>query len=367
MTDVLEQQTDQAVEPMSRRLLYPFSAVPEAGGALEVADGVLWMRLPLPMQLNHINVYAVRDNDGWAVVDTGLRTPPTVEAWEALLTGPLCGKPVTRVIVTHLHPDHLGLAGWLCERFSAPLLMSRLEYVTARMLMADTGAEPPECGAAFYRAAGWNAEQIDRWSKGYGQFGMAVAALPQSYQRLIEGRDLRIGDADWTVVVGEGHSPEHVCLWRKSDGVLLGGDQILPRISSNVSVWPTEPLSDPLGDWLNSLKRMIEILDDEVLVLPSHGEPFRGVKPRLRALIRGHEVSLKRLERTLTEPRRSVDVFGALFARPVDGGLLSMATGEAIAHLNYLEVEGRVQRQRDAEGVDWWQLKSGLDPRKEMT
>lgn len=339
----------------SRGLVYPFAGLPQPGEAIAVAEGVLWMRLPLPIELNHINVYALRDGDGWAIVDTGLGTRTAKSEWEALLAGPLEGRPVSQVIATHLHPDHIGLVGWLCERFSAPLWMSRLEYVTARMLMADTGAVAPESGAVFYRSAGWDDAQIERWRKAYGQFGLAVAPLPQTYFRMAEGQELVIGDSTWTVVVGEGHSPEHVCLWRKADGVLLAGDQILPRISSNVSVWPTEPMSDPLGDWLRSLRRMEALLDDEMLVLPSHGEPFRGVKPRLAALIRGHETSLKRLERTLAQPRRAVDVFGALFARPVGDGLLSMATGEAIAHLNYLEREGRAVRQRDADGVDWWQ------------
>lgn len=370
VADAAFRQTDPKAADLPLRghrgLTYPFAGVPAPGEAMAVADGVLWMRLPLPMQLDHINVYAVRDGDGWALVDTGLNTPPTIDAWEQLLSGPLEGRTVTQVIVTHLHPDHLGLAGWLCERFQAPLVMSRLEYVTARMLMADTGAVAPESGADFYRAAGWDAGQIERWRKTYGQFGLAVAPVPQSYHRLVDGQVLTLGEAEWIVVVGEGHSPEHVCLWRKADGVLLGGDQILPRISSNVSVWPTEPMADPLGDWLASLRRMEQVLTDDLLVLPSHGEPFRGVKPRLAALIRGHEVALRRLERTLEQPRRAVDVFAALFARPVSDGLLSMATGEAIAHLNYLEQKGRVTRQADAEGVDWWHCRADR-PAKETT
>ncbi len=338
-----------------RGLSYPLGAPPTPGEAIQAARGVLWLRLPLPMQLNHINVYAIEDGEGWTVIDTGIRTPDSVAGWEAALAGPLGGRPVTRVICTHMHPDHIGLAGWLCERFDAPLLMTQLEYVTARMLVADTGPAP-EAGADFWRAAGWAEDRIDRYRQTYGLFAKGVAPMPAGYQRLSEGQVLSIGGDDWTIVVGNGHSPEHACLWRRSDDVFISGDQILPRISSNISVWPTEPLADPLQDWLTSLDRLGELLPEDALVLPGHGDPFTGVLPRIEALKRGHAVSLKRLERTLKTPSRAIDVFGALFARPVDGGLLGMATGEAIAHLNYLAGQGRARRDRDAEGVDWWTL-----------
>lgn len=337
-----------------RGLEYPFAAPPAPGEAIRVAEDVLWMRLAMPLALDHINVYAVEDGDGWAVVDAGLNIAASRETWEALLAGPLQGRPVTRVICTHMHPDHIGLAGWLCERFQAPLMMTRLEYVTARMLLADTGQPAPELGAVHYRAAGWDEAQVETYRREFGQFGRAVWPLPAGYRRMRDGDRLTIGGQDWRVVVGEGHSPEHACLWREADGVVLGGDQILPRISSNVSVWPTEAEADPLGDWLASLERMKTVFPDDVLVLPSHGEPFRGVQARLDALIRGHQVALKRLERALQAPKRAVDVFPALFARPVGDGVRGMATGESLAHLNYLLHRGRVRRERDAEGVDWW-------------
>ena len=341
---------------IGRGLTYPFGDPPGFGEAVAVAPGVLWMRLSMPIALNHINVYAVEDGEGWALIDTGLNIPDSRDRWDALLAGPLGGRPVTRVICTHMHPDHIGLAGWLCERTDAPLVMTRVEYVTARMLLADTGQPAPESGAAYYRAAGWDAEQVETYRREYGQFGRAVSPMPVGFTRMREGDRLNIGGQDWRVVIGEGHSPEHACLWREADGVVLGGDQILPRISSNVSVWPTEPDADPLGDWLESLERMKGILPHDGLILPSHGEPFHGVQARLDALIRGHEVSLKRLEKTLRTRKRAVDVFGALFARAIGDGVRGMATGEAIAHLNYLLHRGRVTRVRDADGVDWWTM-----------
>lgn len=337
-----------------RALTYPLSRTPSRGEVIDVAPGVAWLRFPLPMALDHINVFLIEDDGGWAVVDTGLNTPDTRSAWEAALARPLGGRPVTRVICTHMHPDHIGLAGWLCERFEAPLLMTRLEYVTARMLLADTGPAPANV-APFYRTAGWDAARIETYVAGYGRFAQGVWPFPADYRRITDGDTLRIGDDDWTVVVGEGHSPEHACLWRQSDGVFIAGDQILPRISSNVSVWPTEPEADPLGDWLNSIERLARRLPEDLLVLPGHGEPFTGVQPRLAALARGHAVALTRLERTLREPKRAVDVFGSLFARPVSDGLYGMATGESLAHLNHLLRHGRVRRERDAYGVDWWQ------------
>lgn len=338
----------------ARGLTYPFGPPPASGEAVEVAPGVLWMRLAMPIALNHINVYAVHDGEGWALVDTGLSLSATREEWDQLLSGPLQGRPVTRVICTHMHPDHIGLAGWLCARFEAPLVMTRLEYVTARMLIADTGQPAPEDGAVFYRAAGWDEAQVEGYRMAFGQFGRWVSPMPTTFVRMREGDRLSVDGQDWRVVVGEGHSPEHACLWRETDGVVLGGDQILPRISSNVSVWPTEPDADPLGDWLASLERMKTVFPDDVLVLPSHGEPFRGVQARLDALIRGHVASLKRLERTLRKPCRAIDVFSALFARPVGDGVRGMATGESLAHLNYLLRRGRATRSRDADGVDWW-------------
>lgn len=348
-------EIDQATRD-GRGLTYPHPLPPGFGEAITVAPGVLWMRLSMPIALNHINVYAVEDGEGWVLIDTGLNIRDSRDRWEALLAGPLAGRPVTRVICTHMHPDHIGLAGWLCERTGAQLVMTRVEYATARMLLADTGQPAPESGAAYYRAAGWDADQVDTYRREYGQFGRAVSPMPVGYVRMREGDRLSIGGQDWRVVVGEGHSPEHACLWREADGVVLGGDQILPRISSNVSVWPTEPEADPLGDWLKSLERMKTVFPDEVLVLPSHGEPFHGVQARLDALIRGHRTALKRLERTLMTPKRAVDVFSALFARPVGDGVRGMATGEAIAHLNYLLHRGRVSRIRDADGVDWWTM-----------
>ena len=353
-----------------RALHYPCGEPPAPGEAREVAPGVLWLRMPLPFTLTHINLWAIADEDengsGWAVVDTGTKTPEVLAAWRQLIApgGPLAATPqgarITRVFCTHMHPDHVGMAGWLTRKFQCRLWMTRLEYLTCRTLAADTGREAPEEAIRFYREVGWSEEALDTYRTRFGRFGRYLHALPDSYRRIRDGETLRIGAHDWRVVVGQGHSPEHACLLGPDAGVLISGDQVLPRISSNVSVFPTEPDADPLGDWIDSLERLRATLGDELLVLPAHGEPFRGLHARLDRLAHGHEVGLERLRRSLSEgPKRAIDVFGALFARPIDGAgdLLGMATGESLAHLNHLIARGEVQSQRGPDGVRLYRLR----------
>ncbi len=335
-------------------LVYPFETVPEDGETLEIAPGLIWIRMGLPFALAHINLWAIRDGEGWAIVDTGVQTRETAAAWRKIFAGPLEGKPVTRVFVTHMHPDHIGMAGWITRKFSCRLWMSRLEYISCRMLTADTGREAPDDGVRFYNAAGWDEESIETYKARFGGFGKGVHAMPDSYRRLSEGDNIRIGDYSWRVVVGSGHSPEHACLYNEELKLLISGDQILPKISSNVSVFPTEPDGDPLTDWLTSLARIKTLVPDDVLVLPAHNEPFHGLHARLDHLIRGHERALTRLLSSLAVPKRSIDVFGSLFARKIGPEVLGMATGESLAHLNCLMGRGLVVAEPDDQGVLWY-------------
>lgn len=337
-------------------LVYPFADTPElgSGAAVEVAPGVLWLRMPLSGSLSFINVWALEDGEGWTIVDTGMRTEETAAAWRAAFSGVLKDRPITRVIATHMHPDHVGMAGWIARKSGARLWMSRLEYMTCRLLAADTGREAPDDGVRFYRSAGWDAAALEIYAARFGGFGKGVYPLPDSYRRISQGDGLRIGPWVWRVVVGSGHSPEHVCLHQPELKLLISGDQVLPRISSNVSVFPTEPDADPLSDWLTSLAKIKVDVPDDVLVLPAHNDPFNGLHARLDHLIVGHERGLSRLERSLSEPRRAIDVFGALFARPISGDLLGMATGESLAHLNCLLHRGRAVKETGEDGVTWW-------------
>jgi glyoxylase-like metal-dependent hydrolase (beta-lactamase superfamily II) len=343
-------------------LTYPLGrTAPERGQIIPLADGVGWARLPIPGSLRHINVWVIEDGEpgaepgagGVALVDTGLDIPDCREAWEALFAGPLAGRTVTRVIVTHFHPDHLGLAGWLCERFGARLWMTRGEWLFGRMLNADVRQTPPHEALVYWRAAGWSEPRIaEEAEKGWGRFAAMVAPVPVSFVRIEDGDTLRIGGRDWRVLVGNGHCPEHACLVDEAAGLIIAGDQVLPRITSNVSLSLSEPEADPLGDWLASIAKF-KSLPDSLLVLPSHGEPFTGLHARLDALDHGHRDRLDALHAALGEPRRAVDCFRTLFVRKIEDDMLGLATGEALAHLRRLEVEGRASRKVE-DGVHWY-------------
>ena len=345
--------TETSVRPGST-LDYPFEMRPELGETVTVAPGVLWVRMRLPFQLNHINLWVLEDGDGWTIVDTGLRDEQTADAWKQLFAGALSGRPVKRVIVTHLHPDHVGLAGWLVRRFDVALWMSRTDYLMCRNLVADTGQEAPEEGTRFYRAAGFPDDILEGYRTRFGQFGRGVYRLPNSYRRIQEGDRIEIGDRVWEIVVGRGHAPEHACLWCERDGLFISGDQILPRISSNVSVFPTEPEGNPLQDWLDSCVKLKAIVPDDALVFPAHNEPFRGAPQRLQELIDMHEVNMEKLIALCAEPKRAVDCFPALFRSRITSGNYLMATGESLAHLNCLRARGGLVRHADKDGVDWY-------------
>jgi len=340
-----------------KKLDYPHEA-PENGETFEVASGIFWFRQKLPFHLDHINLWLLEDGDGWTVVDTGVQLGETKDAWRNVFKTVMGDKPVKRVIVTHLHPDHVGLAGWIAKKHQCRLWMSRTDYLTCRTLWHDTGPEVPEDGIRFYRAAGFNEEQIERYKSRFGFFGHGVYRMPDSYRRIKDEEVITIGKHDWRVVVGSGHAPEHVCLWCEELDLFISGDQVLPRISSNVSVHPTEPDGDPLTDWINSCKKIRDIVPDTVLVLPSHQRCFHGLHARLRQLIDGHERNLGNLQKSLATPKRSVDVFGALYKRAIGDDLIGMATGEAIAHLNCLLTRDLASRSQDENGVVWYQAKS---------
>ncbi len=333
---------------------YEYDFRPECGGVADIIPGLKWLHFPLPFMLSHINTWLLDDGDGWAIVDTGLYTGVTRDIWDNILTGHLEGEPISRVLVTHLHPDHVGCAGWLCDRLNVELYMPRDEYLLCRILVADTGLPAPEEGRRFYRAAGFSEEQMGCYIEMFGSFGKVVSQLPQSYRRLHEGRSVKIGSNEWQVIIGRGHSPEHACLFCPELNVLISGDQVLPTISPNVSVFPTEPVANPLAGWFDSLNRLKTLLPDDVLVLPSHGKPFRGVKGRLDALIEEHETGLDKLREFCREPKRALDVFPTLFKGRISDSNLIMATGEAIAHLNYLLYEGEFSIDTDKHGVRWY-------------
>ncbi len=337
-------------------LVYPFDEIPKATEPIKVIDGVYWVRMALPYMLDHINLWLLEDGDGWTLVDTCVDTPGARRDWEALFDGFMGGKPIKRVIVTHMHPDHVGLAGWLVNRFDAQFMMSRTDYLMCRAMAADTGREVPPEAIRFYRAAGFSEAGLTRYGERFGGFGENIHPLPQAYTRLEQGHELTIGGQRWRVEVGSGHAPEHVCLYCEDRNVLIAGDQVIPRISSNVSLFPTEPHANPLQDWLDSCARFIQALPENALVLPAHNEPFYGLHARLQALIDGHEQSLSRLISVCQTPRKAIDeqVFSTLFKRKVGRDVYFMAAGESLAHLMCLVHRGDLTMQLDENDVCYY-------------
>lgn len=347
-----------AAAQIAETVRYEFAEKPEPGATMPVAPGIVWLRMPLPFALGHINLWLLEDDGGWTIVDTGVHTDVTKGVWREVFDAAMQRRPAVRVLATHLHPDHAGCAGWLAAHFGVELWMTREEYLLCRILVADTGRPTPEAGIRFYRAAGFPPESMDHYQRTFGMFGRYVSPLPESYRRLRDGDAVRIGEREWQVIVGRGHSPEHACLYSPALNVLISGDQLLPAISSNVSVYPTEPAANPLADWLQSLEQLRAKVPADVLVLPAHGKPFRGAHGRLASLIEEHRGNLERLELLCREPRRAVDAFPALFASAIDNNNLIMATGESIAHLSYLLHEGRIQAETDRQGVTWYRSKA---------
>lgn len=334
---------------MSSQLQFPFPDPPGNASRIEVARGLWWLRLPLPLALNHINIYLLEDGDGWVLVDTGMHMPETISLWEEMIVKCLDGKPIKTVIATHMHPDHVGMAGWLGQRFHAPLWMSQAEYYQAR-----TFSNMP-------RDVGWTTEQFI-FSHGLGQdyiehlkqqlprFNMAVYPMPGAFRRLIDGQVVEIGGDRWRVITCYGHSPEHVCLYNEQRRLLLSGDQVIARITSNVSVMASEPEANPLPHWIDSLNRMFQLPAD-TLVLPSHNLPFLGLHQRVRELLSHHDDHLNALVEACREPRTVIELLPVLFRRPLDFNVIAMAVGEALAHLHCLMSRAQVERSRGDDGV----------------
>lgn len=327
-------------------LTYPFDSSPEYGTTMEVAPGVRWLRMPLPMSLNHINLYLLEGDRGWTIVDTGIRGEETRGHWHDIFDKELAGKPVDQVLCTHMHPDHTGQAGFLSERWRAPLLMSYAEYYQARVMsnmMRDGGGWHM---SEYFQRAGVRPDFLERMAEMRSNFAPAPEDLPfpNSYIRLGDGEEITIGQHTWRVITGTGHSPEHVCLYCERIRVLLSGDQILPVITSNVSVTPTEPFGNPLPGWLESHEKFKAALPDDTLVLPAHNEPFYGVQDRLQDLIDHHEDRMLILEENCVAPQTAVNLLPHLFKRELDGPSMFMGLGECIAHLHCLMTRNRIKR-----------------------
>jgi len=334
-------------------LTYPWAEHPTPGTTVEVAPGVRWLMMPMGGSLTHINLYLLEDTHGWWVVDTGLCLNETGELWHEIFSKELGGKPVVGVICTHMHPDHIGQSKMITEEFRCTLHMTRAEYYQARSF-AGSGPSSHHSwlGQEFYQRAGMPASYLDDMRNAFAQRaadGMRMPEMPSGYHRLEDNNVLSIGGHDWRVVVGSGHSPEHACLYCAALKVMISGDQILPIITSNVSVHSTEPEANPLLDWMESHDRFL-YLPDDILVLPAHNLPFYGIRERLRQLISHHEDRMLAIEEHCVEPAVAKDLLPVLFARKLDPRQMMMALGEAIAHLHLLMHRNRIERTLHEDG-----------------
>ena len=349
------------MNPQESALDYIFGeTLPATGKTLEVAPGIRWLRMGLPFALNHINLWLLEDTReaadgsveyGWTIVDCGIATDATRSAWEAIFANKLRGLPVLRVIVTHCHPDHVGLSAWLCERWNAPLYMTVGEYGFARMMSAGLpGADGPSMLPHFQHHGLTDALMISQLQARENYYPTLVPAVPESFIRLEERRALLIGDHQWRIIIGTGHSPEHAALFCEGLGVLISGDMVLPRISTNTSVFAIEPESDAVGNFLDSIQKFTP-LPEQTLVLPSHGKPFRGLHQRIAQLVSHHADRLAEVRAACATPQSATDIVPLMFKRELDMHQLTFAMGEALAHLHRLWYAGELRRFKDNQNV----------------
>jgi len=348
------------MNPNEQQLDYPWGdALPEPGAARDVADGVRWLRMPLPFALDHINLWLLRDEidgrAGWTVVDCGVARDEVKMLWEQVFEQALDGLPVLRVIVTHMHPDHVGLAHWLCERWQAPLWMTMTDFVTACLWSSGrrSGGDDSESAAQHFARNGLvDAQALAQIrERAVAHYPRLVPAMPVSFTRIMDHDSVYIGKRNWQVIVGYGHAPEHASLHCRELGVLISGDMVLPRISTNVSVFAHEPDGNPLPWYLRSLDRYKDLADD-TLVLPSHGRPFRGLHERIAQQHAHHAERLQEvLDACRTQALCAADIVPIMFRRQLDLHQLTFAMGEAIAHLHALFFDGRLRRECGGDGI----------------
>ena len=339
---------------------------PALGEAFDVAPGIKWVRMQLPFALNHVNLWLLRDElpgeggtitrQGWTIVDCGIDNAVTRAAWEQVFATALEGLPVLRVVVTHMHPDHIGLAHWLCERWNARLWISATDYNVARVASGASAGFGGPLSAAFMATHGMVDHQaVAQVGARSSYYSSMVPALPPTFRRLLDGGRVAIGSgpdrADWTCHVGYGHAPEHMSFHSAAAGVLISGDMVLPRISTNVSVIDVEPEADPLTLYLDSIERMRSI-DAGALVLPSHGLPFKGLHTRIDQLQAHHAERFAEVLTACAEaPLSAFDLVPVLFKRPLDLHQMTFAMGESLAHCHALWLRGRLVRLIDGDGA----------------
>ncbi len=332
-------------------LHYPISAPPPLGGAQDVAPGIKWLRLPLPFKLDHINLWLLEDGPGWTLIDTGMNNRTTREMWDGPLLEHLDGKPILRILCTHMHPDHMGLAGYLAPRFGVEVWASLADWTFGRMLARDGGDDFMAVHIDFFHRAGLTGANMDLVHERGNSYAKRAMAPPPSFRRLQGGETLSINGQDWRLIEGNGHAPEHISLFNPLRNILISGDQVLPKISPIVSVWPQEPMANPLPLFMASLDSF-DPLPDDAFVLPSHGLPFTGLKTRLTQLRDHHHQRLDETRLATQTPATVMDALRVLFPRASDPNDVLFACTETIAHLHHLMSLGEIRREDGPDGLD---------------
>ena len=330
-------------------IAFPHGEAPAEGAVVTVAPGVLWARFALPFRLNHVNVYLIEDGDGWVAIDTGIALDSTKAAWDALLAGPLRGRKLTAIVATHYHPDHVGLVGWLTERFGIPLHMPRTEFLTCLAIQHRAFA----ANRPFYQEHGLRQDAIDLVTTSGHFYLRMVTGLPTQFNQLCMGGCLRIGGRRFDVLTGGGHAPEQAMLHCVQDNIFFGADQVMTKISPNISVQAMEPQADPLGEYLTSLAHLREVIAPDALVLPGHHLPFTGLHARIGELASHHAGRCELIaEACRIEPRTATDLVPVVFAsRVLDPHQMGFAFSEVVAHVNYMRNRGELEQFRAADGA----------------
>jgi len=338
---------------MSRALEFPRPTPPKPAEMIEVAAGIFWVRLELPFRLNHVNIYLIEEGDGFALVDTGIDNEASREIWESLFKGPLRQRPLTRILATHCHPDHIGLAGWLSDRFDLNLLMSQTEYLVTLNIRLDPAALNSEPYVSFYHSHGLDDFHTELLLGRGLQYLRMVSDLPRTFSRVIAGETLNIGGRDFEILTGGGHSPEQVMLYCKTENLLLCADQVLAKITPNISVEAMDPEGDPLGIYLRSLGDLKQKLPENILILPGHNLPFIGLHTRVDELTMHHHARcLAILEACRKAPHTVADLVRVVFGRVIDDPhQMTFAFSEALAHANYMIRRGELRIGKTISGV----------------
>lgn len=334
-------------------LVFPHAQPPAPGTLTQITRGVQWLRLPLPYRLDHVNIYLIADGPGWAVLDTGLGTDACRAAWDAILAGPLAGQPLTRMIVTHYHPDHVGLAGWLSQRFGLELSMPRPEYLFSLALQYAPGDLGADTYRPFYRRHGLSADLTELVLQRGHEYLRRTTGVPTSYHRIKHGDTLTLGEREFQVLTGGGHALEQAMLYRPEESLFFAADQVIARISPNVSVHAMEPDLDALGIYLHSLRALRQAVAPDVLVLPGHGLPFYGLHHRIDELIAHHRERCAAIaDACRAQPLSVAEIVPQVFHRALDEHQTSFAFGEVLAHVNHMLGLGELRLQTDAEDID---------------